>query len=87
MLLAEYVTCVTGTGVEMGGLRLDSSGAGWSGEGVTKFDPVEGNSLLIVGSAAAVLESRSKPHCPQNLESVCTEVPQLGQLVVAGKGV
>ena len=86
MLLAEYVTCVTGTGVEMGGLRLDSSGAGWSGEGVTKFGTVEGNSLPIVGSAA-VLESRSKPHCPQNLESVCTGVPQLGQLVVAGKGV
>ena len=55
MLLAEYVTCVTGTGVEMGGLRLDSSGAGWSGEGVTKFGTVEGNSLPIVGSAAAVL--------------------------------
>lgn len=88
------MTSVTGTG-GLGELRLEvecsdsTSGCSdsTSGSGGANSANVGGMSMSNVETAVAALERRSKPHCPQNIESVCTEVPQLGQLVVAGKGV
>lgn len=65
------------------------------GSGATKsgIDPGGEDAIATVAGATVCASlftlafCKLKPHWPQKLASVCTVVPQLGQLVVAGKGV
>ncbi len=67
----------------MGSGAMSGSGGTKSGTSGSEL----GAEVIPLPTVALEFKFKLEPHWPQKLASSCTVAPQLGQVVVAGKGV